>query len=89
LGNNCFNYKFRGPGFNNWDISLFKNFPVGEGKQFQFRWEMYNAFNHTQYDGVDNSARFNTAGEQVDGNFGKVTSTRLERRMQMSLRFEF
>jgi hypothetical protein len=98
LGNNCHNYKFRGPGFNNWDISIFKNFPVGEGKKFQFRWEMYNAFNHTQFGqtgasyadrSVNADARFNPAGEQVNSNFGKVLDTRTERRMQMSLRFEF
>jgi hypothetical protein len=89
LGNNCHNYKFRGPGFNNWDISIFKNFPVGENKQFQFRWEMYNAFNHTQFQDVNNDARFNPAGEQVNSRFGEVTSARNERRMQVSLRFEF
>src|SRR5262249_32915458 len=32
----------RGPGINNWDISIFKNFPVGSdgARRFQFRWEM-------------------------------------------------
>jgi len=89
IGNNCNNGKFRGPGFNNHDLSIFKNFVVREGKEFQFRWEMYNAFNHTQFDAVDNAAQFNPAGQQVDTNFGKVTSTRQERRMQFSLRFTF
>jgi len=90
LGNNCNNGKFRGPGFNNHDISIFKNIPVGEGrKQFQFRWEMYNAFNHTQFDAVDNSAVFNPQGVQTDLQFGRVTSARQERRMQFSLRFTF
>jgi hypothetical protein len=46
LGNDCSNY--RGPGINNWDVSFFNNFPVGEGKKFQLRWEMYNVFKHTQ-----------------------------------------
>jgi hypothetical protein len=89
LGNNCQNYKFRGPGFNNWDISLFKNVRVAEGKEFQLRWEMYNAFNHTQFSTVNSDARFNPAGAQVNANFGKVTAARNERRMQMSLRFNF
>lgn len=40
------------PGVNNHDISLFKNFPLGgaEGTRYlQFRFEMFNAFNHTQF----------------------------------------
>jgi hypothetical protein len=89
IGNNCQNYKFRGPGFNNWDISFFKNIPVGEHHRFQLRWEMYNAFNHTQFNTVDNVARFNPQGDQVNANFGRVTSARTERRMQVAIRFTF
>jgi hypothetical protein len=95
LGNNCNNAKFIGPGFNNHDISVFKNFPVSEGKSFQLRWEMYNAFNHTQFggpnadQGVDNSAQFNPQGVQTDTQFGRITAARQERRMQLSLRFNF
>ena len=50
---------------------------------------MYNAFNHTQWDGVDTSARFDAAGVQNDANFGRVTSARQERRMQAAIRFNF
>jgi hypothetical protein len=46
---------FRLPGTNNWDISVFKNFNLArEGKvRMQYRLELYNAFNHTQFTGVD------------------------------------
>jgi hypothetical protein len=50
---------------------------------------MYNVFNHTQWSGVDNNARFDAAGNQVNGQFGQITSARLERQMQFALRFEF
>jgi hypothetical protein len=81
---------FRGPGVNNWDISLFKKFPLdGEQRYLQLRWEMYNAFNHTQYAGVDATARFDTAGRQVNTRFGEVISSRLPRVMQGSLRLTF
>ncbi len=81
---------FRGPGFDNWDISLFKNFPVrSERRYFQFRWEMYNAFNHTQFSGVDSTARFDAQGAQVNARFGEVTAARGARVMQGSLRFTF
>jgi len=45
----------RGPGTNNWDISVFKNFRLfREGRVgLQYRLEMHNAFNHTQFTGVD------------------------------------
>lgn len=78
------------PGVNNWDISLFKKIPLKqEGRFFQLRWEMYNAFNHTQFSGVDTTARFDPAGNQVNARFGQVTSTRSPRVMQISLRFVF
>jgi hypothetical protein len=36
-----------GPGFSNWDFSLFKNFRFTEKKYLQFRAEFFNVFNHT------------------------------------------
>ena len=84
-------WSFRNPGIHNWDMTLFKNIPLrGEnGPRLQFRWEAYNVFNHTQYAGVDTTARFNAAGQQINGTFGQVTSTRPPRQMQGSLRFQF
>jgi Carboxypeptidase regulatory-like domain/TonB-dependent Receptor Plug Domain len=80
----------RGPGSNNWDMSLFKNIPVkGEQKYFQFRWEVYNIFNHTQFQSVDMNARFDPAGNQVNTRFGQVTATRPPRVMQFALSFKF
>ncbi len=81
---------FRGPGFNSWDITVFKNFPIkNERNVLTFRWEMYNAFNHTQFSGVNTSARFDAAGAQTNSLFGQVTSARAARVMQASLRFRF
>jgi hypothetical protein len=82
-------YVVRRPGINNWDISIFKNFPVSDIGRFQFRWELYNAFNHAQFQGVDTTARFDPAGNQVNGRFGALTSTGPGRVMQGSLRFSF
>jgi hypothetical protein len=81
---------FRGPGFNNWDMSLFKNIPLAsEVRILQLRWEVYNVFNHTQFSGVDAAARFDPAGNQVNPTFGTVTSSRSPRVMQLSLKFLF
>ena len=81
---------FRLPGTNNWDLSFFKNIPLkSETRSLQLRWEMYNAFNHTQFATVDTTVRFDTAGAQTNTRFGQVISTRAPRRMQASLRLTF
>ncbi len=82
---------FRGPGTNNFDMSIFKNIPLfHERARFQLRFEAYNAFNHTQFSGVNTSATFNTAtGQQTNAAFGTVTSARGSRVGQISLRFIF
>ena len=76
------------PGFTNHDLSLFKDFPLRGSHKLQFRWEIYNLFNHPQWNEVDTSAQFDAAGNQTDVNFGKVTSARTERRMQLSFRYQ-
>jgi hypothetical protein len=40
---------FRTGGMQNWDMSLFKNFPLGEGRSIQLRLEAFNAFNHPNF----------------------------------------
>lgn len=82
---------FRGPGINNFDMSIFKNIPVfKERARFQLRFEAYNLFNHTQFSGVNTSATFNTTtGQQTNTAFGNLTSARPARVGQGSLRFIF
>jgi hypothetical protein len=82
----------RGPGSNNWDISLFKNFRIGgeKGVAMQYRLEMYNAFNHTQFLGVDTTAQFNpTTGQQTNNRFGWYNTARDPRRIVMGLKLNF
>lgn len=81
---------FRGPGMNNWDLAAFKNFPLYERLKLQFRWELYNAFNHTQFSGVDATARFDSnTGEQLNSRLGQYTAARTPRIMQFALRLSF
>jgi hypothetical protein len=89
VGNNCDNAMLRLPGFNNQDISIFKNFQLKGNQRVQFRWEIYNLFDQLSFFEVDTSAIFDAQGRQTDTNFGKVTSARNERRMQFSLRYSF
>ena len=73
----------RGPGINNWDLSIVKKTSIGEGaKSVEFRAEFFNAFNHTQFTNPDNAG--------FSGTFGQVTSTRVEARIiQFGLKFYF
>jgi hypothetical protein len=77
------------PGINNWNLAMFKNFGLGGPRKFQFRVEAYNVLNTLQFRDVDRGARFDPAGNQVNANFGKATTARNPRIMQMSLRFTF
>jgi hypothetical protein len=80
-----------GPGLNNWDISLFKNFRLGsnEARRMQFRFETYNTFNHTQYDQIDTGARFDQNNNQTNTNYGYFNRAALARRLVLGLKFYF
>ena len=79
-----------GPGVNNWDIAISKRIPLfAEGRFLQFRTELFNAWNHTQFAGTYNTARFDRNGVQVDPNFGAYSSTLKPRNIQLSLKLVF
>jgi hypothetical protein len=67
-----------GPGVNNWDIALEKSAPLRESARLQFRAELYNAWNHSQFSNPDS-----TVG---DANFGQVTQARPARQIQFGLK---
>jgi len=79
----------RGPGINNWDVAVFKSFSIAERAKIQYRCEFYNFFNHTQFSGLDTTARFDAQGNQVNQRFGEFTSARAARVIQMALRVSF
>jgi hypothetical protein len=80
----------RGPGINNFNLSVFKNFKVREKVKAQFRAEAYNAFNHTQFSTVNTGAKWNyTTGAQTGTQFGQITAARDPRVMQFALRLSF
>jgi hypothetical protein len=85
------------PGFQNWNMGLFKTFPVNERLRFQFRAEAYNVWNHPNW--CSNSGCNGTTNIGLNptntATFGKVlskgsgTSGQGERNLQLSLRMEF
>ncbi len=86
---NAAKFNLRGPGINNQDWAVFKNFFIREPLRLQFRCETYNAWNHTQFIGVDTTARFDPQGNQVNNRLGELTSARAPRIIQFALRFYF
>jgi hypothetical protein len=79
-----------GPGRNNFDMTFSKNFRVKERKNLQFRWELYNIFNHPSFYQVNTTAQFTAAtGVQANQSFGQLTNTLTPRVMQLALRFTF
>jgi len=70
------------PGVVNFDLGVFKNTSITERFDLQFRWELFNAFNHTQF-GPANLSTTNPS-------FGAITSTLVNaRRMQFGLKLLF
>jgi hypothetical protein len=54
FGNSGRNSLF-GPRNTNFDMGIFKHFPIGEKLTAEFRTEAFNVFNHTQFNSVNNS----------------------------------
>jgi len=79
LGHNA----LRGPGRDNWNVSLFKTFTLSEsrGSRFEIRVETFNTWNHTQFNGVDTT--------KADGKFGQFTSAFDPRILQLGGKIYF
>ncbi len=82
----------RGPGRNNWDIALMRNFKFdAERYNLQFRLETFNTFNHPQWNGVNTFCANQDAngGSCAGSGFGEVTSAYQSRIIQLGLKFAF
>ncbi len=71
-----------GPGFQDWNLGLYKSFAINERNGFQFRAEAFDVNNHPNWAGPGLNP--------TSSSFGKVTSkTGLARTLQLSLRYYF
>lgn len=83
-----------GPGFQNHNLGLFKDFVIKEGYRITFRAEAFNWLNHPDWSGPDgnpNNIVLDAAGkvDPVRTSFGKITSKSGNRELQFALRFQF
>jgi hypothetical protein len=82
-----------GPGYANWDISLYKNTKLSERVTSQLRVETFNTFNHTQF--VNPSAGISVPNPSTavttatQGQTGRITNTRDARSVQLALKILF
>ena len=72
-----------GPGLDDWDFSIHKKISLSETRYFQFRAEIFNLFNHTNFSNPD--------GGFSDGptSFGRITSAGDPRLLQFALKYFF
>ena len=79
-----------GFGTANFDLSFYKEFKLNERVRSTLRFEGYNALNHTQFSGRDNTLRYdNVTGAMYNTLFGQATSARPARVIQIALRMQF
>jgi hypothetical protein len=79
-----------GPGFSNSDVSVIKRTKIGENKLIEFRWEVFDVFNHANFGQPGRTAQVGST------TFGTITNTRFgtgdsgsSRQMQFALKFKF
>lgn len=91
------------PGRVQFDFGLFKRFAFKEHYAFEFRWENFNLFNHTQLNALGGSISAGASGvangmgcqpsQSVDptcgGNFLVFNGAHYPRIMQFGARFQF
>jgi hypothetical protein len=75
----------RGPGQNNVDLSLSKTFPIYERLHLEFRADAFNAFNHSQWTGVNTT--YPSGSDQYP--FGQVNGAREARIGQLAAKIVF
>jgi Carboxypeptidase regulatory-like domain len=70
-----------GPGLENFDTGLFKDFRVTESRRFQIRWEVFNSLNRPPFQ--------NPTASLSSSNFGRITTAGNPRIMQLAAKFYF
>ena len=87
-----------GPGYFQTDLALYKNFRVSERLKLQFRWDIFNVFNNTNFlfQGLNTTMNASSVTLSADGtaianatlpvSFGQATRARDPRQMQFGLK---
>ena len=79
----------KGPGRDNWNLSLSKDFKIKESLGFQFRADAFNTWNHTQFTGVNNSVLTGNASSPYNSTAGQINAIADPRVFQLGGRIYF
>ena len=81
---------FERPGINNVDMRVTRRFRLfKEGRALEIRGEAFNVFNHTQFQNIDATARFDATGAQINALFLTPTSSRRPRGLNLGAQVSF
>jgi len=71
-----------GPGINNWELGFLKSTPISERLRLEFRGQIFNVFNHSQF--------FQPDGNITNGSdFGRIKRARDPRLIQFAIKILF
>ena len=73
------------PPINNLDMSLSKTFALPKNMRFEFRLDMFNALNHTQFTGINSTANFASLTDKTITNLPYDASGALVRPQRLRL----
>jgi hypothetical protein len=92
----------RGPAYFQFDLSGMKNFPIGENRKLQFRADVFNIFNHPNFENPDGgicssiglgtctpNANFGRTGQTIADADSTQIGGGTNRQIQLSLKFIF
>jgi len=82
----------RGPGYQTWDMSILKTFPMNEGMRFEFRADFFNMWNHTNPLWAPFGAAGQVAPTAIEigtAQFGHFQAAKDPRFIQFALKFYF
>ncbi len=80
---------FRLPGRHQWDIAVSKHLSLGGTTRLQFRADLINAFNQTQFLDVNTQCGGTTTCDGEGSRFGYLTSARPPREVQLGVRLNW
>ncbi len=103
VGDESARYFVHGPGIDNLDLSVSKTFLVKDRVRMELRLDAFNALNHTQFSGVNNTVGFTSLSDSTvtnlpydqSGNlvrqsgFGSINGVRAPRTIQLVTRLTF
>jgi hypothetical protein len=86
---NLMRNELQGPSLFTWDAWALKRFPVHEGQNLEFRFELFNAANHPNW-GTPNMSWSSMNPRKPDAAFLSITGTNNSmRQMQFALKYVF